>query len=136
MDPTLTDPEPPSRPVNWITIRTYLFEYEAVFARDLLRTHGLGAQILDAGFIGVAPHMANAVGGVRLQVDARDREDAQKILAAPYLVPDPMPGDDEGETGAAADAAASDPLLSSRLFDRSFLIVVAIIALLAVLWSG
>src|SRR5690554_5191933 len=111
MDPMASDPTKRGSNVEWITIRTYLFEYEAVFARDLLRAHGLRAQILDAGFIGVAPHMANSVGGVRLQADLREAEDARKILDAPHVVPDPPPEDEEGD-----GAAGAEPLSPPAIF--------------------
>lgn len=104
--------------LDWITIRTYLYEYEAVFARDLLVAHGIEARILDASLVGVAPHLSNAIGGVRLQVEEREREGALEVLAAPHLVPDQMmmPEEDEDEDEPEAEAPPSPGRLALRAF--------------------
>ncbi|HWV38882.1 MAG TPA: hypothetical protein VN033_10455 [Vulgatibacter sp.] len=96
--------------MEWITIRAYGLPYEAVFARDLLKGHGIRARVLDDGLVGVAPHLSNAVGGVRLQVDPAERKDALAILAAPHVVPDPVLRDDEPDEPSPAPPHPADKL--------------------------
>lgn len=95
---------------DWVTIRTYLLAYEAVFARDLLEAHGVHARVLDDAMVGVAPHLSNAIGGVRLQVNAAERKDALAILAAPHVVPDPVMNDDEPDEAPPARFVPVDSL--------------------------
>lgn len=71
--------------------------------------------MLDEATVGVAPHLSNAIGGVRLQVGAADRTDALAILAAPHVVPDPVLRDDEPDDPPPASPAPAD-----RLARRAF----------------
>lgn len=70
--------------------------------------------------VGVAPHLSNAIGGVRLQVGAADRSDALAVLAAPHVVPDPVLRDDEPEDPPPAPKAPADKL-ATRAFVAAIL---------------
>lgn len=73
---------------------------EAEMARGRLEAAGIPVRLLDAGTVGVAQILSDAVGGVKVCVATEDLEEARAILQAPAEV---LP-----EDGADAALAAAD----------------------------
>ncbi|HEY0840642.1 MAG TPA: hypothetical protein VGD74_10690 [Vulgatibacter sp.] len=71
--------------------------------------------MLDDAMVGVAPHLSNAIGGVRLQVDSADRKDAGAVLSAPHVVPEPVLRDEFVDDPPPLKAPLTD-----RLARRAF----------------
>ncbi len=63
-----------------VTIATFMFLYQAQIAQGALKDAGIGSFIPEGNTVGMAPHYANAVGGVRLQVRESDAEAARAVL--------------------------------------------------------
>jgi hypothetical protein len=65
------------------TVATFLQLHEAHLAVLRLASAGLLATLADEGIVGAHPFLANAVGGVKLQVPAEQAGRARALLAAP-----------------------------------------------------
>ena len=65
-----------------VTVDTFDMPTEAHLAKGLLEANGLTAFLADELTVGVAWHLSNAVGGIKLQVPETDVERATGILAA------------------------------------------------------
>ena len=65
-----------------VTVATFDMPTEAHLAKGLLEANGLTAFLADELTVGVAWHLSNAIGGVKLQVAEDDVEHAASILAA------------------------------------------------------
>lgn len=65
-----------------VTVGTFDMPTEAHLAKGLLEANGLTALLADELTVGVAWHLSNAVGGIKLQVAESDVERAAGILAA------------------------------------------------------
>lgn len=65
-----------------VTVGTYDMPTEAHLAKGLLEANGLTAFLADELTVGVAWHLSNAIGGIKLQVAESDVERATGILAA------------------------------------------------------
>ena len=65
-----------------VTVATFDMPTEAHLAKGLLEANGLTAFLADELTVGVAWHLSNAIGGVKLQVAEDDVERAASILAA------------------------------------------------------
>lgn len=76
----------------WVTLVRFGAVHEGEVARGLLEAAGIEAVLLDTGMMGMAWHLAPAMGGVRLQVRPEDREAALEVLAG---------DDDEAEIGSS-----------------------------------
>jgi hypothetical protein len=63
-----------------VTIATYMNLHEAELAKAHLEGAGIEAEIADEGIVGANPLLANAVGGVKLQVSEDRAEDAEAAL--------------------------------------------------------
>ena len=64
-----------------VTVDTFDMPTEAHLAKGLLEANGLTAFLADELTVGVAWHLSNAVGGIKLQVAETDVERAINILA-------------------------------------------------------
>lgn len=64
-----------------VTVATYNTSYEASMAKNCLQAAGVRAILADDITVGMAWHLGNALGGVKLQVQAEDAERAEQILA-------------------------------------------------------
>jgi|SRR5579863_2029120 len=62
-----------------VTIRTFWYLAEAELAKSLLEAEGIKCFLFDENVVGLGWY-ANAVGGVKLRVDAGKAEDANRIL--------------------------------------------------------
>ena len=87
--------EPTSVHPQFVTLRRYRDLSEAIVARSLLESAGIPAYLRDENFIRLDWPMSNVIGGIRLQVDARDEHSATEFLAQP--IPDTIPFDDQAE---------------------------------------
>ncbi len=66
-----------------VTVATYPDVAEAQLAKERLELEGIRAFVADAQTAGVMPFLASATGGVRVQVDHKDRARAREILGIP-----------------------------------------------------
>ena len=64
-----------------VTVATFDMPTEAHLAKGLLEANGLTAFLADELTVGVAWHLSNAIGGIKLQVAENDVERATGILA-------------------------------------------------------
>ncbi|MDE0297753.1 MAG: DUF2007 domain-containing protein [Candidatus Poribacteria bacterium] len=65
-----------------VTVSTFDMPTEAHLAKGLLEANGLTAFLADELTVGVAWHLSNAIGGIKLQVVETDVERAASILEA------------------------------------------------------
>ena len=65
------------------TIRRYRDLSEAIVARSLLESSGISTDLLDENLVRLDWQVSNFIGGIRLQVDSEDEEDAVAILDSP-----------------------------------------------------
>ena len=65
-----------------VTVATFDMPTEAHLAKGLLEANGMATFLADELTVGVAWHLSNAVGGVKLQVAENDVERATGILAS------------------------------------------------------
>jgi hypothetical protein len=70
--------EPASR--DMVTVHSYRDLAEAIVARSLLEAEGIEAWVRDENLVRLDWMYSNAVGGIRLQVDARNATAADDIL--------------------------------------------------------
>ncbi|MGH9768185.1 MAG: DUF2007 domain-containing protein [Blastocatellia bacterium] len=76
----MSEPEIPPT-VEVVTVASFSAPYEAHLAKGLLEANGIMAVIADEYTAGMNWLLSNAIGGVKVQVDKTDLEDALKILA-------------------------------------------------------
>jgi hypothetical protein len=109
---------------EWVTVSAFDREIDASFARDRLEAAGIEAQLANQATVGLAWHMARAVGGVQLQVAAEDVERAEAVLAEDFDDPDEEddPVVDVGpRAGEGSDEAEeAPPNERERLAERAF----------------
>jgi hypothetical protein len=71
-----------------VTVRRYRDLPEAIVGQSLLRAAGVEAWLQDENMVRIDWMYSNAVGGIRLQVDAEEKEAAIEILkSAPPSIP-------------------------------------------------
>lgn len=70
------------RPDAGVTVATFGSLGEAGVARGVLASAGIDSRLADEATIGLAWHLGNALGGLKLQVAARDADAAATLLAA------------------------------------------------------
>jgi hypothetical protein len=71
-----------------VTIRSFWYVAEAELARGLLESAGIPSFLFDENIVSLGWY-ANAVGGVRLRVDAANAEAANRILEEATAQPSP-----------------------------------------------
>lgn len=76
--------------MDLVTLKTYTYPYEMAIVRSLLESEGIQTFAMDEVISQVNPFLANAVGGVKLQVAAEDASRAMEIMLekgfiAPYV---------------------------------------------------
>jgi hypothetical protein len=74
-----------------VTVATFGSLGEAGVARGVLASAGIESEVADEASIGVAWHLGNALGGLKLQVAARDAATAQALLSSEPPSPDAVP---------------------------------------------
>ena len=71
----------PGEPMDeLVTVAAFPDVAEAELARERLELEGIQAFVADSQTVGTMPFLANATGGVRVQVDPRDADRAREIL--------------------------------------------------------
>ena len=65
------------------TVATFLQLHEAQLAVLRLSSAGFAATLADEGIVGAHPFLANAVGGVKVQVPSEQSRRARALLAEP-----------------------------------------------------
>ena len=102
-----------------VTVSTYDMPTEAHLAKGLLEANGLTAFLADELTVGVAWHLSNAIGGIKLQVPETDVERAASILAAredPSIVAE----DGLGDLPEVEESEADSPLSTAdKTVDRA-----------------
>jgi hypothetical protein len=78
-----------------VTIKRYRDLSEAIVARSLLESAGIGADLCDENLVRLDWQISNFIGGMRLQVNSEDEQEAREILDFP--IPDSI--DYDGEAG-------------------------------------
>jgi len=83
--PLIEDPVEPSEPAarELVTLHRYRDLSEAIVARSLLEAAGIAAWIRDENLVRMDWMYSNAVGGIRLQVDAQNVAVAEDALNQP-----------------------------------------------------
>lgn len=66
---------------NWTTVERYYHPTEAHIAAGKLESEGIPVFLLGINHVSAVWLMANALGGIRLQVPARHVDDARRLLA-------------------------------------------------------
>jgi hypothetical protein len=66
-----------------VTVSRYRDLSEAIVARSLLESAGIGAYLCDENLVRLEWQISNTIGGIRLQVDVADEAAAKDILAQP-----------------------------------------------------
>lgn len=64
-----------------VTVKTYTHLHEADIDKGFLQGLGIEAHLNNEHTIGASPLLMNAVGGVELQVEEKDYEEALRQLA-------------------------------------------------------
>ena len=81
--PTTEDDAPPDALEGVKTIRQYRDQAEAILARSVLESAGIGCYLRDENTIRIDWLWSNLMGGIRLQVAERDVEAAEAVLSQP-----------------------------------------------------
>jgi len=91
-----SEPEIPSAVVEVVTAASFSTPYEAHLAKDRLEANGIMAVIADEYTAGMNWLLSNAIGGVKVQVDKTDLENALKVLALNGAREEGVPEIDDG----------------------------------------
>jgi hypothetical protein len=78
-----------------VTIKRYRDLSEAIVVRSLLESAGIAVVLCDENLVRLDWQISNLIGGIRLQVNSEDEQEAREIIDSP--VPDAI--DYEGEVG-------------------------------------
>lgn len=106
--------------MDWVTIACYDMPYEAQIARARLQAEGIKTFIADEHTINMQWLYAQALGGVKLQVRARDAKWAAEILATDYSADvEEQEGDDSPCCPGCGAGALVPELIGKR---RAFLV--------------
>lgn len=83
LEPPLLDEPETIEPRDLVTLQRFQDLPAAHLARGLLESAGIHAWLQDDNLVRMDWFYANAIGGIRLQVDRADAEEARKILEQP-----------------------------------------------------
>lgn len=106
---------------NWVLLSSFALPMEAELARGRLLAAGIDAKLADQHTVSMAWHLADAMGGIKLQVVEEDLERARIVLESEPEFPDtweadaldgteapaiePIPGPRSDDAGGAASLA-------------------------------
>jgi hypothetical protein len=65
----------------WVTIATFMWRHEAELAKAHLEAADIEAALADEGIVAANPLLANAVGGIKLNVPRAEADRAEQVLA-------------------------------------------------------
>ena len=83
MEAPLVEEDDGSRGRTLVTVRRYRDLSEAIVARSLLESAGIGVLLQDENLVRLDWQISNFIGGIRLQVDVQDEAEALEMLAQP-----------------------------------------------------
>jgi hypothetical protein len=86
LDPPVVEEKVPKDPPsqrNLVTVRRYRDLSEAIVARSLLESAGIVVYLRDENLVRLDWQVSNFIGGIRLQVDAEDEQNALELLRQP-----------------------------------------------------
>jgi Putative prokaryotic signal transducing protein len=78
-----------------VTVARYRDLSEAIVVRTMLESAGIYVFLRDENLVRLDWQVSNFIGGIRLQVDARDEARATELLS--QSIPDVIPFDEEGD---------------------------------------
>jgi hypothetical protein len=96
-----------------VTVATFQMPTDASLAKSVLEANGLTAFLADELTVGVAWHLSNALGGIKLQVAEPDVEQAIAFLQEPDIAPIDV---EEGFTDVSEIEEAVNRALRAALF--------------------
>jgi hypothetical protein len=122
LEPPLIEdsPKPEFRPL--VTLRRYRDLSEAIVARSLLESAGIAVCLRDENLVRLDWQVSNFIGGIRLQVDAANEQNALEVLSQPVPESIPFGANDEfaqprcptcGSTGITFEGASRGAALAS-----------------------
>jgi hypothetical protein len=80
---------------NLFTVRRYRDLSEAIVARSMLESAGVPVYLRDENLVRLDWQVSNFIGGIRLQVDAADEQNALELLTQPMQESIPYSAGDE-----------------------------------------
>lgn len=92
--------------MDWVTLETFWSVEEAQLALGFLEVEGIPCQLEGVAVVGNLWHLANATGGVKLQVA---REEAERAAALLTAVQHHREGDPSSDTESDAEPLPGDP---------------------------
>jgi hypothetical protein len=108
---------------RWETVAAFTSPIEARIALGALEAAGIDAELKDEATIGVAWHLSNALGGVRLQVRASQLDAARGVLAE--QAPPDEHADAAARTGAhsaeGSEAVRSEHIVVASVSNDSYI---------------
>jgi Putative prokaryotic signal transducing protein len=89
LEPPVIEDEEELEPRNLVTLRRYRDLSEAIVARTLLESAGIYVFLRDENLVRLDWQMSNLIGGIRLQVEAKDEAGAAELLqqSIPAVIP-------------------------------------------------
>lgn len=73
--------------IHWVTVQSFPTSIEAQIAASALENAGIESFVRDQVTVGLRPYLANALGGVRVDVPAEKLALAQSVLDVPNPAP-------------------------------------------------
>ena len=120
---------------GFVTVASVMSIAELAMVEAELREQGIAFRLLDEHTVQVAPHLSNAIGGVRVQVLAEDLEQAQRLLLDLGLQPE-RPHEGSGLFEDITEGTEHLPWVGNLPPAQRFLIISAFIVILCVLiWA-
>ena len=117
-----------------VVVARFTTPIEAAIARGALEREGIEAELRDDALVGVAWHLSNAVGGVKLVVRPRDAAQAIQLLAdlreQPPAVDTEAGGPDNAPTFPEPRQTNGTKSLRATALSLSLLALVVVLALL------
>jgi hypothetical protein len=95
MEPPIVEEDDDAPRHNLITIRRYRDLSEAIVARSMLESAGIYVFLRDENLVRLDWQVSNFIGGIRLQVEARDEQAALELLSQAIPAYIPFDNDDE-----------------------------------------
>jgi hypothetical protein len=97
LEPPLIETDSPDVPEqrNLVTVSRYRDLSEAIVARSMLESAGIPVHLRDENLVRLDWQVSNFIGGIRLQVETSDEQQATQLLAQPLQESIPYSGDDE-----------------------------------------
>jgi DNA-directed RNA polymerase subunit M/transcription elongation factor TFIIS len=95
---------------RWITVATFSLPQQAHIARLRLESEEIDCFLIDENLVATDWLLANAVGGIKVQVREQDADRARSILDARAVLPDSDDDDDADDDDEPAESESSGPM--------------------------